>query len=103
LITVLLQPVLKVIYRPVSTIKALGGLRKILPYYDYLAWLSAYGFRHNHHVVFDHLVAPVAYYISKEEYQAWFDRAQIELIDLTWRNRNSWRGHGRITQTTHQS
>lgn len=103
LITVILQPVLRVVYRPVSKIEALKGLRKILPYYEYLAWLSAFGFRHNHHVVFDHLVAPVAYYISKEEYKAWFDRAQIELIDLSWRNRNGWRGHGRITQATHHS
>jgi SAM-dependent methyltransferase len=65
------------------------GARK-LPYFPYLAWLSAFGFRHTHHIVFDHLVPPTAYYIAREEVEAWFRRARLDGPRLVWRNRNSW-------------
>jgi SAM-dependent methyltransferase len=63
-----------------------------LPYGAYLRWLGEYGFRHTHHVVFDHLVAPTAFYIRREEFAAWFDRAGLAAPALSWRNQNSWRG-----------
>lgn len=86
----------KLVYQPANARGAPAWLRRVLPYNDYLAWLSQYGFVHNHHVVFDHLVAPVAFYLRREEFEAWFAEAGLELIDLSWRNRNSWRGHGRL-------
>jgi hypothetical protein len=69
-------------------------VRHLLPYRDYLAWLAQYGFRHTHHVVFDHLVAPTACYLRRAEFAAWFRRAGLEHVRLSWRNRNSWRGYG---------
>lgn len=63
-----------------------------LPYAAYLRWLSGYGLRHTHHVVFDHLVAPTAFYIRREDFQAWFARAGLGQPLLSWRNQNSWRG-----------
>jgi 2-polyprenyl-3-methyl-5-hydroxy-6-metoxy-1,4-benzoquinol methylase/uncharacterized protein YbaR (Trm112 family) len=93
-ITVVLHPVLKLVYRPANRKGAPAWLRKVLPYNDYLAWLSGFGFRHSHHVVFDHLVAPVAYYIRRQEFERWFKEADLDLVDLSWRNQNSWRGHG---------
>ena len=74
----------------------LGWLASKLPYAPYLAWLAQYNFRHNHHVVFDHLVAPTAFYIRREDYRAWFDRAGLTDVQLSWRNQNSWRGFGRV-------
>jgi SAM-dependent methyltransferase len=68
--------------------------RRLLPYRDYLAWLAQYSFRHTHHVVFDHLVAPTACYLRRAEFEAWFRRAGLEHVRLSWRNRNSWRGYG---------
>ena len=99
LITAGLHPLLKWVYQPVNKVKPVAWLRKILPYNDYFAWLGQFQFRHNHHVVFDHLVAPVAFYLQREEFEAWFTEAGLEIISLTWRNRNSWRGHGRFAQT----
>ncbi len=95
LITLFLHPLTRFVYRPVNQVPALQFLTRLLPYNDYLAWLGQFGFRHNHHVIFDHLVAPVAFYLRRDEFRAWFRRANLELIDLSWRNRNSWRGHGR--------
>lgn len=100
LITAGLHPILKLIYRPANTVRALGWLRGILPYNDYLAWLGQFGFRHNHHVVFDHLVAPVAFYLRREEFESWFHRAGLDSVDISWRNRNSWRGHGYLGEGT---
>lgn len=96
LITAFLHPLVRFFYRPVNQSSRLGWLKRILPYNDYLAWLGQFGFRHNHHVVFDHLVAPVAFYVRGPEFRRWFDEADLELIDFSWRNKNSWRGHGRL-------
>jgi 2-polyprenyl-3-methyl-5-hydroxy-6-metoxy-1,4-benzoquinol methylase/uncharacterized protein YbaR (Trm112 family) len=96
LVTAGLHPILKLVYRPANAANAPRWLRKTLPYNDYLAWLAQFGFRHNHHVVFDHLVAPVAFYLRREEFEAWFRGAGMEVINISWRNQNSWRGHGRF-------
>ena len=88
------QPVLKLLYRPAHRAPALAPVRDRLPYSSYLGWLSNFGFRHTHHVVFDHLVAPTAFYIRREEFAAWFDRAGLRDVTITWRNQNSWRGLG---------
>ena len=94
LITLGLQLPLKLIYGPLNATWKGSWLQRRLPYNDYLAWLAQYQFRHNHHVVFDHLVTPVAFYIRREEFETWFREAGLRLIDISWRNRNSWRGHG---------
>ena len=94
LITAVLHPIVRFIYRPINASNSLRGLSRFLFYNDYMTWLGQYSFRHNHHVVFDHLVAPVAYYLRREEFTSWFDEANLEIIDMSWRNQNSWRGHG---------
>jgi SAM-dependent methyltransferase len=87
-----LQVLLKLLYGGVAP----GRLRPMLPYHAYLSWLAGYGIRHNHHVIFDHLVAPTAFYIRRDEFTAWFERAGFTDIALSWRNQNSWRGRGRL-------
>ena len=91
--TLVLHPLLKLVYKPVNT--TLRPLARFLPYNGYLLWLSQFGFRHNHHVLFDHMGAPVAFYISREEFESWFREAGLEDVVISWRNQNSWRGWGR--------
>lgn len=88
-LTVLLQIVVKGIYRPLNAIKFSG-----LPYNDYLYHISSFGFRQTHTIVFDHLVAPTAFYLKQDEFKQWFTEAGLEDIEITWRNQNSWRGKG---------
>jgi 2-polyprenyl-3-methyl-5-hydroxy-6-metoxy-1,4-benzoquinol methylase len=88
-ITAVVQPTLR-LYRP----RQRHGLGRFLPYYAYMYWLSKYGFRHNLVVIFDHLVAPTAFYVRREEFRAWFEQAGFPRIDISARNDNSWRGHG---------
>lgn len=93
-ITAVLHPALKIAYAPASRREPRRWESKLLPYFDYFAWLSQFGFRHNHHVVFDHLVAPVAHYIPREEFEEWFRAAGLSDVLITPRNNNSWRGMG---------
>ncbi len=93
-ITAALHPILKLLYRTGKDGR--GKPASFLPYRGYLSWLAQFSFQHNHHVVFDHLVAPTAYYIRRDEYEAWFRRAGLKSVRISWRNENSWRGYGEL-------
>lgn len=90
-LAIALQAALRTLYRG-SPDRALS---RLLPYYSYLHWLAQFDFRHNHCVIFDHLGAPKAQYVRKEEFGEWFEDAGFSNVTLTWRNQNSWRGFGR--------
>jgi SAM-dependent methyltransferase len=85
---------LKLIYRPVRRIPALAGLKSRLPYAPYLCAISNYSFAENFWNVFDHLVAPTAFYHSREEVEDWFSTAGLNEVLVSQRNNNSWRGTG---------
>jgi SAM-dependent methyltransferase/uncharacterized protein YbaR (Trm112 family) len=70
--------------------------RQWLPYRPYLVWLAGFPFRHTHQVVFDHLGAPLARYLTHDEVQAWLIGAGLVDLRITARNANSWRGTGRV-------
>lgn len=88
-ITVPLQIGVKGIYRPLNKI----GF-KSLPYNEYFYQLSDFSFRQNHTIVFDHLVPPIAFYLKQEDFKNWFIKAGLRDIEISWRNKNSWRGRG---------
>ncbi len=67
-----------------------------MPYRDYLVWLGRRELAFVHGVVFDHLVAPTSHYIRREEFERWFRDAGLVDVRISWRNRNSWRGLGRV-------
>ena len=85
-----LYVLLKLIYAPLGRTK----LARFLFYAEYLSYISKFPFREIHNIVHDHLTAPVAFYISREEFAGWFDQARAERIEIHWHNRNSWRGFG---------
>jgi len=81
----------KGVYRPLRETRVL----RLLPLGDYLASLSSFTFRQNYNIVFDQLVAPTAQYLRRAQFDAWFRRAGLRDVELSARNRNSWRGRGR--------
>lgn len=91
-LAVVLQGLAKGIYRPLRP----TALFEHLPSGAYLCSLSEFSFRQNYSIVFDHLVAPTAFYLPRDEFLSWFLEAGLEEIDLSWRNQNSWRGRGRV-------
>lgn len=86
----------KLIYRPLN--KGAKSLASKLFYNDYLNHLGTFGWREQHNIVFDHLVAPTAFYISKTEFENWWKEIQAENVEIIWHNRNSWCGFGEIVR-----
>jgi SAM-dependent methyltransferase len=91
-LAILLQAVVKGVYRPLHG----TAIFERLPSRDYLHSLSRFGFRQNATIVFDHLVAPTAFYIRRDEFESWFTGNGLDGVELSWRNQNSWRGRGRV-------
>ena len=85
---------LKLVYGPVNRISWLRGLRRILFYNDYLAAIANYSFAENYWNVFDHLVAPTAFYVTRDEVAEWFTTAQMQSTEISQKTGNSWRGTG---------
>jgi SAM-dependent methyltransferase len=92
LIALPLYVALKLIYLPVNRAPRLRFAKRWLPYADYLSAISGYSFAENLWNVFDHLVAPTAFYHRREEVEDWFATAGLEQVVITARNNNSWRG-----------
>lgn len=89
-----LQILVKFIYRPVNEISSLRPFKKFLFYNDYLYSISSFSFRENYSIVFDHLLAPTAFYLTGTEFKDWFKKNNLKDIQISWRNKNSWRGLG---------
>jgi SAM-dependent methyltransferase len=86
----------KLIYGPLNRSARGAALARHLFYNDYLSAISGFGWREQHTIVFDHLVAPTAFYISRSEFEDWWREAQATDLVIGWHNKNSWRGFGRL-------
>jgi SAM-dependent methyltransferase len=84
----------KLIYKPVN--RAAKPLADKLFYNDYLNHLGTFGWREQHNIVFDHLVAPTAFYIPKNEFEDWWKDIGAQDVKIIWHNQNSWCGFGKI-------
>lgn len=82
----------KLIYKPLDK----TSVGKKLFYHEYLTHLGTFGWREQHNIVFDHLVAPTAFYISKADFETWWKEIQAQDIEIIWHNQNSWCGFGKI-------
>jgi SAM-dependent methyltransferase len=82
----------KLIYKPLDK----TPIGKKLFYHEYLTHLGNFGWREQHNIVFDHLVAPTAFYISKAEFETWWKEIDARDVEITWHNQNSWCGFGKI-------
>lgn len=82
----------KLVYGPLN--RNGSTLGKHLFYNDYLRAIAPFGWREQHLIVFDHLVAPTAFYIPREEFEEWWRGLGARDVTISWHNRNSWRGLG---------
>jgi len=86
----------KLVYAPLNRSARGAALAQHLFYNDYLKAIADFGWREQHTIVFDHLVAPTAFYISRAEFAEWWQAIGASEVQISWHNRNSWRGFGRI-------
>ncbi len=84
----------KLVYRPLNA--AAKPVANKLFYNEYLNHLATFGSREQHNIVFDHLVAPTAFYISKDDFVGWWNEIGAEDVKITWHNENSWCGFGKV-------
>lgn len=86
----------KMFYGPVSRRPRLAWLRRRLFYFDYMVFLSQFGYREHVFIVFDHAVPAIAEYIPHDAFAEWFRAARLEHTVITDRAGNSWRGFGLV-------
>lgn len=86
----------KTIYGPLNRSPRGASIARHLFYNDYLKAIARFGWREQHTIVFDHLIAPTAFYISGDEFADWWREIGVSGADINWHNSNSWRGFGRI-------
>ena len=94
--TALMYALSKLIYGPLNRSNGGRSIAQHLFYNEYMDFVSGFDWREQHCIVFDHLVAPTAFYISGEEFQEWWQDIHATDVVIGWRNKNSWRGFGRI-------
>jgi SAM-dependent methyltransferase len=92
--TVCLYVATKLVYGPLN--RNGSSLAQHLFYNDYLKAIAPFGWREQHTIVFDHLLAPTAFYISRPEFEEWWRDIDARDVTITWHNKNSWRGFGTI-------
>jgi SAM-dependent methyltransferase len=84
----------KLLYKPVNThFRSVG---RFLFYNDYLFYISKFDLKELYSIVFDHLLAPVAFYLPRDEVQGWFESCALGGVNIEWHNKNSWRAVGRL-------
>jgi SAM-dependent methyltransferase len=86
----------RLIYGPLNRSQRGASLAQHLFYNDYLNAIAPFGWREQHTIVFDHLVAPTAFYISREEFADWWREIGAGEVNISWHNINSGRGFGKI-------
>jgi SAM-dependent methyltransferase len=96
--TAALYAATKLIYGPLNRSGTGSSIARRLFYNDYLNSISDFGWREQHTIVFDHLVAPTAQYVTREEFEKWWESIGAEDVAIGWHNKNSWRGFGRVVK-----
>lgn len=93
-LALILYAVCRGIYRPWMAIQSRIPLLPSLYYQEYLGYISNFDLTELHNIVFDHLVAPVAYYLDEGQVRSWFIDNGFRDFSLRWHNKNSWAGFG---------
>lgn len=94
--TAALYSATKILYGPLNRSASGANLARHLFYNDYLRAISKFGWREQHTIVFDHLVAPTSHYIARSDFEEWWKDVGAKDVIIEWHNKNSWRGFGRL-------
>jgi hypothetical protein len=94
--TALVYLATRLVYGPLNRSQSGSRLARHLFYNDYLSAISQFGWREQHLIVFDHLVAPTSHYIRREDFEEWWRDVEAQDVKISWHNKNSWRGLGKI-------
>jgi SAM-dependent methyltransferase len=93
---VIMYLITKLFYGPLNRSRRGAKIARHLFYNDYFRFVSVFDWREQHSIVFDHLVAPTTFYISRDEFASWWEEIGARDVVIGWHNRNSWRGFGKV-------
>lgn len=94
--TAVIYAATKLVFGPLNKSRSGAKLARRLFYGEYLSSIADFGWREQHSIVFDHLVAPTAHYVKRAEFEHWWQAIDARETVIGWHNRNSWRGFGRV-------
>ena len=94
--TLIMYAASKLLYGPLNRSERGRAIARHLFYNDYMEFVSGFGWREQHNIVFDHLVAPTAFYISGPDFEEWWRDVRATDVVIGWRNKNSWTGFGKL-------
>jgi SAM-dependent methyltransferase/uncharacterized protein YbaR (Trm112 family) len=94
--SLIMYAITKLFYGPLNRSRRGASIARHFFYNDYFSFVSAFNWREQHSIVFDHLVAPTTFYISRTEFASWWEEIGASDVIIGWHNRNSWRGFGRL-------
>lgn len=97
--TMIVYAATKLIYAPLNHSKSGAAIAHRLFYGNYLSSIASFSWREQHCIVFDHLVAPTSFYISRNEFEDWWREVAACDVVIGWHNKNSWRGFGRLPRS----
>ena len=86
---------IKLFYKPGPS----GQGPSFLPYGQYFSSMYDFPFDELLSIVFDQLVTPVAFYLSKAEVEAWFSRDGFRDVKVRWHNQMSWNVTAGVVRT----
>jgi SAM-dependent methyltransferase/uncharacterized protein YbaR (Trm112 family) len=86
----------KLVYGPLNRSQRGKAIAERLFYNDYMKVIAEFGWVEQHNIVFDHLVSPMASYLTREEFTKWWAEIDAKDVTIGWHNKNSWRGTGQI-------
>ena len=89
-----LIPAVKLVYGPLDRLAPSAA--KWLPYGRYLSYVSRFTPRQLHGIVHDHLSAPLAHYLRREDLESFMTDSPVEELVLRHHNGMSWLITGRI-------
>ena len=78
------------IYKPWRDLRTTNSYLPPLFYEAYMAYIAKFDFEEIDHIVYDHLVAPVAYYLARDEVKSWAEDTACAFSQIRWHNQNSW-------------
>ncbi len=93
LVTMPVWAIIWTLYFPINFMLGEKISRKILPMNEYFTFFRKRVFRDFWRTVFDKMVPTISYYISKEEFENWFESNNLKYQTL-FRNGHSWLGIG---------
>jgi len=89
-----IHPVLLLVYKPLNEWNLTKGVSSFLPMNGFFHYLSGHSFTQNTSILFDQLIAPIANYYTRDEFDSFFTENNIKDVRIVHRNNNSWTGVG---------